>query len=178
MGDPRPSRPGKQHPMATSGSKSRPPVGPWSMSTRARTNLAKAVAAVPKPVQVPLVKEPPPNPRRQFAEVVAGGVTDIMGLQPGSKKARALSTVVVGAVFKATAKSVSMQQVAEVIKRVKGPPPKVQQVLVPVGSIAEAAAKVANASVTPKLLLKNVQSAWVSLLVSLGSLRQARRRQR
>lgn len=156
MGDPRPRKPSKQHPIAVIGRK--PPVGPWSMSTRSRSNLQKAVASVPKPVLVPPVKDPPPHPRRQLAEVVAVGVSDIMGLQPGSKKAKSLTTQVTSAVFKATAKSVSMAQVTEVITRVKGPPPLVQQVLVPVGSIAQAAAKVANTSVTPKLLLANVQS--------------------
>ena len=162
--------------MASSVSKSRPPVAKWSMSNRTRTHVAKAAAAVPKPVQLPKVTAPPPNNRRQLAEVVAGGVTDIMGLQPGSKKAKALSTTVVEAVFKASAKSVPMAQLAAVINRVKGPPAKVQQVLVPMGSIAVAAAQVANTSVTPKLLLQNIQSALVLALVSLGSLRRALRR--
>ncbi len=44
----------------------------------------------------------------------------------------------------------SMSDVAKVIANVRGPPPKVQHVVVPVGSLAHAATKVGMANMTPK----------------------------
>ena len=153
MSDKRPSRPGKSHPMAAS---RQVPVQKWSMSTRSRTVLKAAVAARDQPKPVPPVPLPPPDRRMEVAQTLARGAVDALGLSSNSKKAKALSQAVTAVAYKATPKNLSMDAVASVIAKVRGPPPKVQHVVIPVGSLAEAATKVSMVNMTPKSLLMNV----------------------
>ena len=99
---------------------------------------------------------PPANRRMEAAETVARGAVDALGLSLSSKKAKALSQVITEAACKATLKNMPMTEVAQAIAKVRGPPPKVQHVVVPVGSLAQAATKVSMAKMTPKSLLMNV----------------------
>ena len=69
-------------------------------------------------------------------------------------------------VTKASSKTVSMATLSEVSAKVKGPPPVLQQVLVPFGSLVGVAAKVPNAQVSEQVLLAKFLSRSVLLLVS------------
>ena len=59
-----------------------------------------------------------------------------------------------------------MATLTEVLAKVKGPPPVLQQVLIPFGSLVGVAAKVPNAQVSEQVLLAKFPSSSVLLLVS------------
>ena len=158
MSEKRPSRPGQSSGQYVARVGPTLPVG----STRARslpvTAPPKGVAAAVPPKVV--------SPQTQLATAVAQNVVELTGLPKGSKKAKTLAAEVQLSVTKASSKTVSMATLTEVLAKVKGPPPVLQQVLVPFGSLVGVAAKVPNAQVSEQVLLAKFPSRSVLLLVS------------
>ena len=137
-----------------------PPVRPvGSLRTRSVPVTAKP-PAVPAAVPAKSV-----SPQVQLATAVAQNVVELTGVPRGSKKAKTLAAAVQLSVTKASPKTVSMAKLSEVLSKVKGPPPVLQQVLIPFGALANAAAKVPNTQVTEQLLLAKFSQNVVLLLV-------------
>ena len=158
MSEKRPSHPGQSSGQYVGRVGPTLPVG----STRARslpvTAPPKGVAAAAPPKVV--------SHQTQLATAVAQNVVELTGLPKGSKKAKTLAAEVQLSVTKASSKTVSMATLTEVLAKVKGPPPVLQQVLVPFGSLVGVAAKVPNAQVSEQVLLAKFPSRSVLLLVS------------
>ena len=98
------------------------PVG--SLRTRSVPVTAKP-QAVPAAVPAKSV-----SPQVQLATAVAQNVVELTGVPRGSKKAKTLAATVQLSVTKASPKTVSMAKLSEVLSKVKGPPPVLQQVLI------------------------------------------------
>ena len=106
------------------------------------------------------------SPQVQLATAVAQNAVELTGVPLGSKKAKTLAAAIQLSVTKASSKSVSMSQLSKVLSKVHGPPPVIQQVMIPFGALASAAVKVPNPRVTEQVLLEQLPQDVVLPLVA------------
>ena len=145
---------------------SRPPVVQVVGSKRARTPSKFGCVKLPvtaKPKGAPPVPKLQQSPKAQVAEAVAKHVVEVIGVK--GPKAKSMAAAVQLAVSSTSPRSYSKVLLTDTLNRIKGPPPKMVQVLVPYGTVTQVASQVANAQLSEALLVKNVQLAPVLPLV-------------
>ena len=127
----------------------------------------RSVPATPKPAAVPaVVPAKKVSPQVQLATAIAQNAVELTGVPLGSKKAKTLAAAIQLSVTKASSKSVPMSQLSKVLSKVHGPPPVIQQVMIPFGALAGAAVKVPNPRVTEQVLLEQLPQDVVLPLVA------------
>ena len=160
----RPRRPGAD--TAQSVRYSQPPVIEVVGSKRGRTESKFGFVKLPvtaKPKSAPPVPKVQQSPKAQVAEAVAQHVVQVIGVT--GSKAKSMAAAVQLAVSSTSPRSYSKVLLTDTLNRIKGPPPKVVQVLVPYGAVTQVASKAPNAQLSEALLVKNVQLDPVLLLV-------------
>ena len=113
-----------------------------------------------KPKVAPPVPKVKQAPKAQLAEAVAQHVVDVVGAT--GKKAKSMAAAGELAVTTTWPGKIFL---TDTLNKIKGPPPKVVQVLVPYGAVTQVASKAPNAQLSEALLVKNVQLDPVLLLV-------------
>ncbi len=134
-----------------------------TLSQRTRSAVQVAVASNPVPPRVGEVSASTVTPLMQIMESVATQFTSALGYGASGKKAKAVTAQLSEVVYK-SAKNMPMAKLAQVLDRVKGPPPKTVTVVLRSGTLAVAASQVGTATMTVENLLKNT-SVPVQILV-------------